>query len=141
MLIGVFVVLFISLIRGALRTTGEQRIVFATAIAVTINMVMLNLDSNDIWNQGIGIYFWIIVALPFALCWSTSAQSSENNQGITELDTIPNLEIVMNGSLVEIGSCRDYGNAVEIDPKRENEGTEVEEPVMVPQFSLPFYMY
>jgi len=141
MLIGVFVVLFVSLIRGALRTRGEQRIVFATAIAVTINMVMLNLDSNDFWNQGIGIYFWIIVALPFALCWSNSAQASDDDEGIEDKETIPHITIVRGGSAVEIGSCRDYGNAVEIDPKRENEGAEVEEPVVVPQFSLPFYMY
>ena len=50
------------------------------ALTVFVNVLIQSLDNNEIWNQAIGIYFWIIMALPFALCWSASKQSPEANQ-------------------------------------------------------------
>ena len=76
LLLLVFITLGVGLIAGIRKTTGEQRVLFVTALAVFINMVLQSIEQNDFWTQSIGIYFWIIVALPFALCWSTRKQPS-----------------------------------------------------------------
>lgn len=80
LLILTFATLAISLIRGARKSIGEQRTLFAVALAVFVNVLIQSLDNNEIWNQSIGIYFWIIMTLPFALCWSASKQSPETDQ-------------------------------------------------------------
>ncbi len=101
LLILTFATLAISLIRGARRSTGEQRALFAVALAVFVNVLIQSLDNNEIWNQAIGIYFWIIMALPFALCWSASKQSPEADQEAFDDDeTLPRLPVVQgqNGS-------------------------------------------
>jgi O-antigen ligase len=64
------VVLAVSLIKGIRRTTGDQRMLFVTALATLAGMLVQAIESNEIWNQSIGIYFWIVMSLPFALCWS-----------------------------------------------------------------------
>ena len=69
-----FATLVICSIRGARKPRGERRALYAVALAVLVCVLLQSLDSNDIWNQSIGIYFWIIMALPYALCWSTAKQ-------------------------------------------------------------------
>ena len=71
-----FIVLGAGLIAGIRKTTGDQRVLFVMALVAVVNMVLQSFDVNDFWAQSVGIYFWIIVALPFALCWSTTKQSS-----------------------------------------------------------------
>jgi O-antigen ligase len=71
----VFIVLGAGLIAGIRKTTGDQRVLFVMALVAVVNMVLQSFDVNDFWGQSVGIYFWIIVALPFALCWSTTKQS------------------------------------------------------------------
>ncbi len=71
-----FIVLGAGLIAGIRKTTGDQRVLFVMALVAVVNMVLQSFDVNDFWGQSVGIYFWIIVALPFALCWSTTNQSS-----------------------------------------------------------------
>jgi len=49
-------------------------------------MVLQSLEQNDFWEQSIGIYFWIVMALPFAICWSTTKQSSRiDNEALDEV--------------------------------------------------------
>src|SRR5579875_310795 len=70
-------VLAVNLISGMLKASGRQRLLFATVLAIFVSAVIECIDSNDIWNQSISIYFWIIMVLPFALCWSTAKQPPE----------------------------------------------------------------
>jgi murein biosynthesis integral membrane protein MurJ len=57
----------LSKMRGA---TLDHRILIAACVAVFINVFLQSLETNDFWNQGVAIYFWVIMALPFALCWT-----------------------------------------------------------------------
>lgn len=47
----------------------EQKLLLAIAIGTFISIVIQCYESNDIWNQGVGIYFFIFMALPFARHW------------------------------------------------------------------------
>jgi len=87
LLILVFIALFINLVNGVLTTSGTQRALFVAALAAFVNMLLQSIDGNDMWTQAIGLYFWIIIALPFALCWSAPVQSSKGEivDQITEL--------------------------------------------------------
>ncbi len=64
------IVLAVSLITGIRKSTGDRRMLFVTALAVLASMLVQAFESNEIWNQSVGIYFWIVMSLPFALCWS-----------------------------------------------------------------------
>jgi len=95
LLVVVFLAIFVNLINGMRKASGDHRILFAAGIAALINMLAQCLDSNDIWIQGIGLYFWIIVALPFALCWSTakSPETDINQESLNE-ETVPRMEAI-----------------------------------------------
>lgn len=83
----VFLVLTISLILGIRRTTGERRLLFVIALAVSVSMLIQDFEASEIWNQSIGIYFWIVMALPFASLWSeTQKQPSKIDQEILDED-------------------------------------------------------
>jgi putative peptidoglycan lipid II flippase len=82
--------LLISLIKGARKAIGEQRALFAMALAVFVNVLVQSFDSNQIWSQGIGVYFWMIMALPFALCWSASKQSPKIDEEVIDDETNDN---------------------------------------------------
>ena len=84
LLIAVFVALFTSLIAGIRKTTGKHRLLFITAFAICASVALQSFQSNDILILGIGLYFWVIMALPFALCWSTSQQRGESNGAALE---------------------------------------------------------
>jgi O-antigen ligase len=73
----VFISLLASLIVGMRKASGEHRMLFAAAIAVFVNLLLQSIESSDFWAQAIGIYFWIIMVLPFALCWSSTKQPGE----------------------------------------------------------------
>jgi putative peptidoglycan lipid II flippase len=89
-----FIVLGTGLIAGIRKTTGDQRALFIMALVVLVNMVVQSFEQNDFWAQSIGIYFWIVMALPFAVCWSTMKQSSRTNKEILDEMTEPLLEAV-----------------------------------------------
>ncbi len=77
----VLIVLTVSLMAGIRKTTGDQRMLFVTALAALASIVVQAIESNEIWNQAVGIYFWIVMSLPFALCWSvTQKQPPEVDQ-------------------------------------------------------------
>ena len=62
--------LFINIIKGLRTTTGNRRMLFATALAVFLSMFLQSFESTDIWISSVGIYFWLIMALPFVSHWS-----------------------------------------------------------------------
>lgn len=66
LLILTFISLSISLIWGIRAARGYDRALFATALAICFSMCVQSIDSNQLWDQAFGIYFWIAVALPFA---------------------------------------------------------------------------
>jgi len=70
LLILTFTSLFITIIRGVLRTRGEQRLLFVVALSILVSVLLQSIEVDDFWTQAVSIYFWIIMALPFALCWS-----------------------------------------------------------------------
>ncbi|WP_216368819.1 lipid II flippase MurJ [Dictyobacter arantiisoli] len=47
----------------------EQKMLIAGAFGTFISIVIQGYESNDIWNQAVGIYFFIFVALPFCRYW------------------------------------------------------------------------
>jgi O-antigen ligase len=87
-------VLATSVINGIRKTTGDRRMLFVTALAVLAAMLVQSFESNEIWNQSVGIYFWIVMSLPFALCWSIQRKlPPEENQEIPDEDTtVPRLK-------------------------------------------------
>jgi murein biosynthesis integral membrane protein MurJ len=89
-----FITLGGSLITGMRKTTGDQRVLFIMALVVFINMVLQSFEQNDFWAQSIGIYFWIVMALPFAVCWTTVKQSSRASKEALDEMTAPLLEAV-----------------------------------------------
>jgi hypothetical protein len=66
------------------KATPDYRMLLATEVAIFFNVVIQSLQTNDLWNPSIDIYFWIIMALPFAFCWFTSNHVSTINGKITE---------------------------------------------------------
>ena len=70
----VFIIMFFSMLRKMRTVDATHQMLLATSIAILINVLFQSFESNDILNQEISIYFWIIMALPFALCWSVPEQ-------------------------------------------------------------------
>jgi putative peptidoglycan lipid II flippase len=73
LLILIFMALFITIIRGICKTQGEQRLLFVAALSMLVSVFLQSFEVDDLWNQAIDIYFWVIIAFPFALCWSRQA--------------------------------------------------------------------
>jgi O-antigen ligase len=74
LLAAAFIALAINLIAGMRKATGEQRLLFAVALAVFTSAVLQSIDSNDFWDPAISLYIWIVIVLPFALYWSEQRQ-------------------------------------------------------------------
>ena len=77
LLLGVFLALGWSLLVGIRRSSGERRMLYASALAALVSMLLQSLASRDIWVQAVGISFWIMVALPSAFVWSQSRVTSD----------------------------------------------------------------
>jgi O-antigen ligase len=86
LLILVFITLFVSLIAGMRKTTGAHQMLFLTALAILASVLIQSFGATDILSQNIGLYFWIIMALPFALYWSVSKQLTETKEGVLDDD-------------------------------------------------------
>jgi O-antigen ligase len=84
----VFIVLLVSLIWQMRRATPEHRVLLAAALAAFVNMTLQSFESSDFWAQGIAIYFWIIMALSFALCWSKAKQSAQASKQFLHDDEV-----------------------------------------------------
>jgi len=89
LLILTFIVLFVSLIAGMQKTTGTHRMLFLTALATLVSVCLQSNGAVDILFLEIGLYFWIIMALPFALYWPTSKQLSATGEEALNEDVAP----------------------------------------------------
>ncbi|GHO84317.1 lipid II flippase MurJ [Dictyobacter formicarum] len=58
----------------------EQKLLLAIAFGTLVSIVIQGYESNDIWNQGVGIYFFILMALPFCRYWDKEQQSSRTSE-------------------------------------------------------------
>ena len=89
----VFLVLTIGLILGIRRSTGEQRLLFVIALAVSVSMLIQDFEASEIWNQSIGIYFWVVMSLPFAFLWAQAQKQNMEGDGevLDEDSTKPRL--------------------------------------------------
>jgi len=74
-LLAALATLGILLITGIWRTTGERRLLFAMALLILINTLIQSVEVDDLWTQGIALYFWIAVTLPFVAFWSKSGRT------------------------------------------------------------------
>ena len=90
----VFIVMLVGLIAGLRKATGERRMLYAAALAAFICMLFQSQESNDFWIQAIAVYFWILVALPFALNWSTPKPLPEADEASLDETTLPRLKVV-----------------------------------------------
>ena len=89
-----FAGLGVGLLAGMRKASGERRVLFVMALVVLVNTVVQSLDQNDFWDQSIGIYFWIVMALPFALCWSAAHRPPGSAQGALAEAAAPGVETV-----------------------------------------------
>jgi murein biosynthesis integral membrane protein MurJ len=93
-----FIALVTNIIAGMRKAAGDQdrRLILAMGLAVTVSAVVESIDSNNLWTQAISIYFWIIIALPFALYWSRPHEPSETDKECidAEEDTVPRMEAI-----------------------------------------------
>ncbi len=99
----VFITLLISIIIGMRKATGDHRALFAMALAVLVTVLVQSLDSNNFWTQVFSVYFWIIIALPFAVCWSPPRQPLEIDKEILDdEDTVPRMRAIQRIEQVQI---------------------------------------
>jgi O-antigen ligase len=86
LLLAMLTSMFISIIKGILRTKEEQRFLFVTALSILISVFLQLIEQDDLWSQEIGIYFWLIMALPFSRCWD-SVEKAPDEEGDTNDST------------------------------------------------------
>jgi O-antigen ligase len=74
--------------------TPDHHMLLGMAVAIFFNVIVQSFESNDFWNPSIGIYFWIIMSLPFALCWITLKRPSATDEESNEKESISALEAI-----------------------------------------------
>jgi hypothetical protein len=79
-LLAALTTLCVLLITRIWRTTGERRLLCAMALLILVNTLIQSVEVDDLWTQGIALYFWIAVTLPFAACWSKSARAPGSSE-------------------------------------------------------------
>jgi hypothetical protein len=90
-----FVVLFTGIVRGIRGTKGDQRLLFVVALSILVNVLIQSLEVDDFWTQSIGLYLWIIMALPFALCWRGIETVSNKGDDISDKATVPQMQAII----------------------------------------------
>ncbi|GCE25380.1 hypothetical protein KDA_08640 [Dictyobacter alpinus] len=65
------------LIRKYANSTYEHKLLLAIAFGTLVSIVIQGYESNDIWNQGVGIYFFVLMALPFTRYWDSQKQQAQ----------------------------------------------------------------
>lgn len=93
LLLAMLMAVLISIIKGILTTRGEQRLLFSVALAILVNVVLQSLEVDDFWTHAIGIYFWVIMALPFSRCWDSVEKASDEDDDSGDEDTDPQIEV------------------------------------------------
>ena len=115
-----FVAMLVGLFKGIRKTSGERRVLFAAALAALIFVLFQSQESNDFWIQAIAVYFWIFMALPFALYWTppeplpqqlpeVAEKTFVEKASLEEADspdeaTLPRIQAVRQGKLEQTSS-------------------------------------
>jgi len=86
LLICVFIALLIRLFVGMRKASGDHQMLYVTVFAILLSMIVQSFQTNDILSQAFGVYFWIVMALPFALCWSPPKYSETSRLPEENLD-------------------------------------------------------
>jgi murein biosynthesis integral membrane protein MurJ len=93
LLLVMLIALLIGIIKGVRRTKGEQRMLFVVALAILVSVVLQLLEQDDFWVRAIGIYFWVIIALPFSRCWDSVEKASDDDDDIGDRITDTRIEV------------------------------------------------
>ena len=93
LLILTFIALLVGLIAGMRKATGTHRLLFLTALAVLVSVCLQSIGAVDTFFLEIGLYFWIIMALPFAIYWSVPKQLTENSEEVLNDDEMMELHM------------------------------------------------
>jgi O-antigen ligase len=72
LLVSMFVALAVGLIGGMRRSTGDHRTLFVMTCATFLGVLVQQVEGADLFDQAIGVDFFVVMALPFARCWSES---------------------------------------------------------------------
>jgi murein biosynthesis integral membrane protein MurJ len=94
LLVLMFISIVVKLLTKMRTATPDHRLLLGMAVAIFFNVIVQSLESNDFWNSSINIYFWIIMALPFAFCWAPSKQASTIDGNFIEKQPALRLDIV-----------------------------------------------
>jgi len=69
LLCGFFLTQGARLLRGVCKSSGEQRMLYAVALAALTSMLLQSMGSRDLWIQAAGVPFWLVIALPYTRYW------------------------------------------------------------------------
>ncbi|HVB22660.1 MAG TPA: murein biosynthesis integral membrane protein MurJ [Ktedonobacteraceae bacterium] len=115
LLILLLVTLFINITRGLRTSTGNQRMLFATALAVFLSMFLQSFESTDIWVSSVGLYFWLIMALPFVYHWTPQLPQLPLSQQPTTIENDIADEMTRPELVAVLPTCNWYDK--EYDPQ------------------------
>jgi putative peptidoglycan lipid II flippase len=87
LLLTIFVILGVTLIIKWFQGDYDRRLLIAMALGCFASIALQGYESNDIWNQGVGIYFFMFMAMPFAVCWDKKDKLAEDGEKIDEIET------------------------------------------------------
>lgn len=73
-----------TLIARMKNATPDHRLILAMALAAYINVFIQSLEVTVVWSQPVGVYVWIVFALPFALYWNTTRQTPASKPMLQE---------------------------------------------------------
>ncbi|HEY6286783.1 MAG TPA: lipid II flippase MurJ, partial [Ktedonobacteraceae bacterium] len=95
LLVSIFLALIVNSINGMRKVTGnrDHQMLFAVVIAILVSVIVQSIETNDFWTQAFSIYFWVIIALPFAVCWSTPKQPSTVDEDSSNAVTEPRIKV------------------------------------------------
>jgi murein biosynthesis integral membrane protein MurJ len=116
LLLAALTVLGGALVAGLRRTTGEHRLLFAMALLALINMLIQSVEEDDLWTQGIAVYFWITMALPFAVCWFKARPATDAADDGSPIQT-PEPEGLRTGSEQPVGYVAEEHPGTERTPE------------------------
>ncbi len=87
MLILALLVLGVTLVIKWFKGNYDQRLLLAMVLGCYVSVVIQCYESNDIWNQSVGIYFFMFMSLPFVLAWDAKQKPATDEDKIDELET------------------------------------------------------
>ncbi|BCL83379.1 O-antigen ligase family protein [Ktedonobacteria bacterium brp13] len=75
-----FLITGLILLRRYASGNFELRLFLAAAIGTFVSFLIQGYESNDMWNQEVGMYFFILLALGFCRYWDTTKQKARQTK-------------------------------------------------------------